>query len=331
MKAYTYRNTKTNIPNWEKTTHITQQYGYGYETDTHHVHFYGQKSYYIISTGLTVIEAKTKPFIDWIKHRFGAEDIEEIDLEVGHTVEGIWRPSLFVWNEIKNNLKIDQGEQHSQEQALRILVEKLDEILLFIEPSFDGLKAYSHKIRDLLILACTEVENQLRSLLNRANYNPLNRRMYTTQDYVKLNSVAYLDEYEIGLRNYSNFSPSKPFSNWDVSNPTKSLTWYNAYNETKHNRDQYFSSANLQAAIDAVAANIIIYCTRFSPFILINDTNTLSGLIKQIFNIKMVDSDRKSFYIPLLEFPSNTRTDCFVFDSYRNNHNKEWIIDPLII
>lgn len=331
MKAYTYKNTKTNIPHWESTTHLSQKYGYGYETDTHHVHFYGKESYYIISTGLTVIEKKDKTYTDWIEYRFGAKDIVEIDMEVGHTIEGIWRPSLFAWNEIKNSLKINHSEQHSQEQALRILVEKLDEILLFIEPSTDGLKAYSHKIRDLLILASTEVENQLRSLLNRANHAPINGRMFTTMDYVKLLPVSYLDEYEIGLRNFSSFSPSKPFSAWDDSNPTQSLPWYNAYNETKHNRDQHFSSATLKNAIDAVAANIIIYCTRFSPLILINDTNTLSGLIKQIFDIRMVNANRKSFYLPLLKFPANTRTDCFVFDSYRNNHNEEWIIDPLTV
>jgi hypothetical protein len=331
MVGYTYKNTKTNIPHWENNTHLSQKFGYGYETDTHFVHFYGKEPYYVISVGLTVIEGKNKTYLEWLDERFGAKDIEEIDIEIGHTIDGIWRPSLFYWNDIQTGINVDSNVQRSQEQALRILVDKLDEILLFIEPSEDGLRSFSHKIRDLLILSCTEVENQWRSLLNKANYRPINGRTFTTQDYVKLKPVTFLHEYEIGLRNYDSFKPSRPFADWDASNPTQSLTWYNAYNQTKHNRDQHFSSANLQAAIDAVAANIILYCTRFSPLILINDTNTLSSLIKQIFEINMVNSDRKSFYIPLLELPSDTRKDCFVYDCYRNNHNKSWIAKDLNI
>lgn len=331
MKAYTYRNTKTNIPYFENTTHITQKFGYGYETDTHFVHFYGTESFYIISVGLTVIEAKTSSYTDWIEERFGAIEIEEMNIEVGHTVDGVWRPSLFFWNDIQQGLNIDPVEQRKQEQALRTLVEKLDEILLFIEPSPDGLNSYSHKIRELLILSCTEVENQWRSLINKTRHTPINSRNYTTQDYFRLLPITYIDEYQVGLRYYNSYSPSKPFKNWNPSNPTQSLSWYNAYNQTKHNRDQHFNSAKLKHAIDAVAANIILYCSRFSPLILINDTNTLSSLIKQIFEIKMLDCDRKSFYLPLLVIPKETRKDCFIYDCYREKHNQKWIVDNLII
>lgn len=327
MKAYTYINRKTNIPNWESTTHISQVFGYGYETDTHFVHFYGKESFYIISAGLTVIEAKNGTFREWAIKRFGASEIQEMDMEIGHTIEAVWRPSLFYRNDTQNGLRIDSIEQRSQEQALRILVEKLDEILLFIEPSKNGLESYSHKIRELLILSCTEVENQWRSLLIKANCIPMNKREFTTQDYVKLSPRTFLSEYQVGLKNYNTFPPSKPFEDWDSSNPTKSLAWYDAYNKTKHDRDKNFSFARLQYAIDAVAANIVLYCTRFSPLMLINDTNTLSGLIKQIFDIKMVNSNRKSFYIPKLTIPTNTRTDCFVYDSYREKHNNDWVIE----
>jgi hypothetical protein len=327
MKVYTYENTKTDIPNLENTTHETQKYGYGYETDTHFVHFYGQKEpFYIVSVGLTAIEGKSGLYTDWIQNHFGATNIEELELDAGNIIEGIWRPSLFYWEDIKNALNINSAEQRSQEQALRVLVEKLDELLIFIEPSINGLHSYSHKTRELLILACTEVENQWRALLNLANY-PVNGRNYTTNDYVKLLPVAYLDEYQIELKNYNSLSPHKPFSGWNASNPTQSLPWYDAYNKTKHNRDTHFSDATFQFAIDAVAANIIMYCVRFGALILLQDTNTLSGLIKQIFDIKIVNSNRKSFYIPELEFPSNTRTDCFIYDSYREKHNKSWIVN----
>lgn len=324
MKAYTYINTKTEIPHWEKTTHQTLKYGYGYETNTHFVHFYGQESFYIISVGLTVIEAKNCSYAEWLEKRFGAIEIQEMNSKVGEAVEAIWRPSLYYWEDIQKCLNVDPNEQRSQEQALRILVEKLDEILLFVEPSSDGLKAYSHKIRELLILGCTEVENQWRALLNRASHLPLKGKEFTTQDYVKILPASYIDEYQVSLKNYHNFTPSKPFYAWDAAQPTKSIVWYNSYNQTKHDRDKHFSSATLSHAIDAVAANIILYCTRFSPLILINDTNTLSGLIKQIFEIKMIDANRRSFYIPELVFPNDIRTDCFVYDSHQAGHHQNW-------
>ncbi|NTW29867.1 MAG: hypothetical protein HGA33_01140 [Candidatus Moranbacteria bacterium] len=329
MRSYSYINTKTNIPNFETTTHISQPFGYGYETDTHFVHFFGKESFYIISVGLTVTEAKTGTFFDWIKKRFGATDIQEMNLEVGHSIEGIWRPSLFFQDDIQQALNVDPAEQRNQEQALRILVEKLDEILLFIEPSENGLNSYSHKIRELLILACTEAENQFRSLLIKTGYTSPNGANLTTQDYVKLLPLTFLDEYQVGLRNIDSFAPCKPFLGWEITQPTQSLAWYYSYNLTKHNRSEHFSEATLQHAIDAVAANIILYCTRFSPFILINDTNTLSALIQQIFDIKMIDSNRKSFYIPKITVPESFPTGCTLFDSYRYKFNEAWTIDSL--
>ena len=109
MKAICYKNTKTNLPGWIDTVHIEQKYGYAYETPTHYVHFYGKESFYIISVGLTVTEAKTSyaTIEEWVKYRFGAEDIQEMTCDVGHVLDGIWRPSLYYWSDICTALQID--------------------------------------------------------------------------------------------------------------------------------------------------------------------------------------------------------------------------------
>lgn len=63
MTGITYKNTKTTLPRWENTLHIEQPRGYAYETDTHFVHIYGSdKHFYVISTGLTVLEKKKRFF-----------------------------------------------------------------------------------------------------------------------------------------------------------------------------------------------------------------------------------------------------------------------------
>lgn len=324
MKAYYYENTKTNIPNWESTIHLTQRFGYGYETDTHFVHFYGMEDFYIISVGLTVIEAKSGTLEEWIRNRFGAINIREMCHEVGTTVEGIWRPALYNWDDIDKAINVNSTELRSQEQALRILIEKLDQILLYVEPSPEGLESFSHKTREILILSCTEVENQWKVLLGKAGCSPVNGNTFTTQDYVKLLPATFIKEYQVSLREYAGSPPSRPFEGWNSTSPTKSLTWYDAYNKTKHSRDLHFSESKLKYAIEAVAANIVLYSTRFGPLRQLHGTSFLSGLVKQLFEIRMLDSDRSSFYIPELSFSADTRKDCFVFDCYANRINKPW-------
>jgi hypothetical protein len=331
MRGLCYQNTKTNLPGWREQIHQTQKYGYAYETDTHFVHFYGRDTLNIISVGLTVLEKKQGNLQDWVVNNFGAQNIENMDLEIGHTIDGIWRPCLYFQDEIYVGLNVTKYEQRSTEQALRLLISKLDDILEYIEPNGPGLDAFSHKTRELLILACTEVENQWMALLKKGNSTPINGRMFTTQDYVKLNSVAFLNEFNIEMRNYNTVNVLKPFDHWESTNPTTSLIWYDAYNKTKHDRDNEFSSASLKNVLDAVAANIILFCVRFSPISLLNETKTLSTIINQLFEIKMASSNHKSYYLPELNLPANIRSDRFLYDCYREKHNKTWIVDTLVV
>lgn len=333
IKSICYKNTKTNLPGWVNTVHIEQKYGYAYETPTHYVHFYGKEPFYIISVGLTVTERKSSfPTLEeWVKHHFGASEIIEMNHEVGHTIESIWRPSLFFWEDTCSALKIDNTEQISQEQSIRLLVQQLDNLLLYIEPSVEGLDCYSHKTRELLILACTEVENQWRSFLQRAGITPANGRDYTTNDYVKLAHKLFLNDYCIKLRSISYSSKLRPFTNWNSVNPTKSLIWYDAYNKTKHDRNSNFNQAKLKYIIDAISANIILYAVRFSPLSLINNTNIFSTTINQMFSIAMENSDIRTFYLPEIDTSKIQNGDCIVFDSYREKLNNNWVVDPIVL
>ena len=77
---------------------------------------------------------------------------------VGDVIQHMWRPGLSV-DTYKETLNINEGEKMGAQRALKILMEKLHDILLYIEPSKICMRAYGHKIRELLILACTECEN----------------------------------------------------------------------------------------------------------------------------------------------------------------------------
>src|SRR6202000_970508 len=48
---------------------------------------------------------------------------------------------------------------------LTVLVRRLDEVCQTVHPEEPNLRAYGHEIRNLLMLACTEVESQWRGVL----------------------------------------------------------------------------------------------------------------------------------------------------------------------
>lgn len=106
--------------------------GTAYETDTHFVHIFGRdRGLWTISIGLTATERKAGPLQDWVETTFGAEEIEEANIEVGHTVEGIWRPGLFYLSETLQGLSATAVELRLAEQVLLLFMQRLDELLHF--------------------------------------------------------------------------------------------------------------------------------------------------------------------------------------------------------
>lgn len=260
MTAITYINTPTQIPGWVNTVHQDQQRGYAYESNGRFFHVYGRaEGLWVLSTGLTASELAGEQTLDaWTIRVFGATNPEPMLNAPGEVISGVWRPGLYFKNEIHQALSINEHTQRSAEQSLRILIEKLDEILLYIEPTQVGLQTYGHKCRELLILACTEVENLWAQYMRLANTTPTGRT-FTTNDYVKLLTPLHLEEYLISCKLLGNSYPIKPFSQWNASNPTQSLQWYNAYNKTKHDRERHFSEATLENCIHAIAAVIVCF------------------------------------------------------------------------
>lgn len=328
MKAICYENTKTTLPNWSPNDHLHKKlkFGYAYEINNFFVHFYGSSiGIQTISPGLTVIE-KNKDGIsveEWAEKIFGAQNIKKMKSKVGEVKKGIWEPGLYYANEIYNSLDISEKECLEERQALYMIIKKLDDILLYIEPSGKSLKVYSHELRNLLILSCTEVENQMVSILKKRNIAPI-RGEYKMNDYVKLIRMTDIKKYKIIFKNYDILKDVVPFKSWSLNKPSQSLKWYNAYNLAKHNRSENFSQATFLNVINSVAANIILYCIRFSPYSLLNEQDMLSSYINQIVNIEFCKECRQNFYIPLLKIPQECREDLFVFDSYAANCYEEW-------
>jgi hypothetical protein len=107
----------------------------------------------------------------------------------------------------QNKVLIETGR--GQLVALR---EQLERIFRTVHPTRKNFGAYGHEIRNLLLLAATEVEAHWRGILKANGVDGT-----TTNDYVKLLPAMKLDEYAIGLPFYPWLPPIKPFSGWSTA------------------------------------------------------------------------------------------------------------------
>lgn len=147
-------------------------------------------------------------------------------------------------------------------RAGRSLFFKLRELFHHTEPSCKS--AYGQATRELLILACTEVESAWRSVLKVNQYsagNPNGR--WTTSDYVKLLQPMHLNEWVVKLSSHPDYGDIAPFKDWSAASPTPSLPWYDAYNATKHAREEQLFRATLETVVDACAAVFIMTLAQF--------------------------------------------------------------------
>ena len=88
----------------------------------------------------------------------------------------------------------DRNEISLAEGQLAVLVAQLEHICRTIYPDGANLEASGHDIRNLAILACTEVEAHWRGVLQQ---NGISRNRLTTNDYVKTCSAMALSEYAL--------------------------------------------------------------------------------------------------------------------------------------
>jgi hypothetical protein len=145
---------------------------------------------------------------------------------------------------------------------LSILIRELKLTMEYIHPSAQNLSSFGHHSRNVLLLASMDFENECRGLLQEHGYTTANNR-FSTNDYAKVAAPLRLSEYEVTLSHYPTLGPIRPFDTWDITNPTKSLPWYDAYNQCKHDREANFDQGNLNNAINAVCAVAIMLTAQY--------------------------------------------------------------------
>jgi len=168
------------------------------------------------------------------------------------------RPEFSDWNSSPGRLPMDLYYDHDLTDALlqvRSLIARLEAILTVIHPTEDNLDVYGNEIRNLLILASTEVETQWRTVLVNNRYKIGSKDRLSTNDYVKLADAMRLPEYAFTFRLFPFVQDVTPFKDCSAAgSPTKDLPWYDAYNKVKHDRTGNFHEAKLSHAMSAIVA-----------------------------------------------------------------------------
>ena len=148
-----------------------------------------------------------------------------------------------------------------RDRQLQLLVEMLDSTFSIVEPEVCHLEVYGHQYRNLLMLGATEFETQCRGVL-QANGFEGNKRL-NTRDFIKLKDLMFLNEYSLRFTSCPWLSLFKPFDGWRADKPTQSLPWYDAYNEIKHHREENEAKAQLQYAMESIAAVCIMLVAQY--------------------------------------------------------------------
>lgn len=223
-----------------------------------------------------------------ISNYFEFKSYNKCSMEIGIKKKHIWKPLL---TNLEKELDFTSASLCRAKRDLGILIQKLQDILLYVEPDKNTLQTYSHKIRELLILACTELECTFKSYSFGKN-----QRM---NDYVKILEAVDLAKHKLSLVGYANPYKCCPFENWNAAEPSKSIPWYDAYNQVKHNKDAAFHLATLEHCINAIAANIVMFAIRFSPTMLYNENDVCSNLVRNSLDFRIENTT--DIYIPLFE------------------------------
>jgi hypothetical protein len=144
---------------------------------------------------------------------------------------------------------------------LIVLARQLDRICQTVHPTIQTLNTFGHDIRNLLILACTEVEAHWRAVLNA---NGVKNGRLSTKEYVRLLGAMRLDEYAVTFPNYPWLEALQPYKGWGrTKNPTKDLRWYDSYNAVKHDRESEFEKGTLGHVFEAICASFIMMAAQF--------------------------------------------------------------------
>lgn len=198
-------------------------------------------------------------------------------------------------------------------RAFDLIVGDFKKICEYIDPSDDNYTVYSHRLYEVFIRTCTELESNARAILKANGYvkkkegKIIDEKWWNIDDYKKLEPVLKLSDYKV-LINFWNGGRGEenvPFQNWAKGKSGK-IVWYQNYNEVKHNREENFYLASLENLLDSLCGLFVILFSQysvqvFSPYQNVQSFDSLGKVIHKnssVFSIEppeWQDSEKYDF------------------------------------
>lgn len=167
------------------------------------------------------------------------------------------------WKYIADHNYAENPTQYTR--AFCMIQSDLQKIFEYIEPADINLQTYSHRIHQLLVRTCIEVEANFKAILSENIYSKsgdLNRN-----DYKIINVTHHLSGYKIKMPYWTGSKNCfEPFKNWGNNDGSGKLSWYDAYNDTKHDRNKNFKESSFENLLNAVSALLIILTSQFGSY-----------------------------------------------------------------
>jgi len=122
----------------------------------------------------------------------------------------------------------------------------------YVDFSPSNFLCYSNEFAKLIVLAGAEVDSIFQELC--AHLQPSEKAEKITQYHpILLAQYPLLTQCEVAIARYH--LTLQPWKNW--SNTQRPNWWSQSYNKLKHERHAHFSSASLEAALNATAAQFL--------------------------------------------------------------------------
>ncbi|MEE4675325.1 hypothetical protein V2K57_11715 [Pseudomonas alliivorans] len=147
--------------------------------------------------------------------------------------------------------------------AAESLFKEVNSVFRHIEPELANYSVFGHRLRELLILLCTEIEANFKSFCE-ANFPSSMPARPNTSHYHAASVPLLLDQYSVSLKDYPHCVFS-PFINWEASCATRSISWYEDYNAVKHDRNKNYSKSTLENVLKAAAALHVLQVSQWGP------------------------------------------------------------------
>ena len=166
---------------------------------------------------------------------------------------------------------LDNSYAHNRlhlSRAYLNLERKLRDVFDYIEPCASNEAVFSFELYKILLMACTEVELNLKQILLA---NGGRNKDCSMRYYKEIEKSSKLSSYKVLFKNWrrnkkKNDYGDKIFIPFKSFERSKSPRWYVSYNNVKHDREGKFNGASLSYCMYSVAAVLVLLYSQFGAY-----------------------------------------------------------------